>query len=1542
MGNLHFTASIDAAQFNKTLDEIEKRIKGIQDNTDGGNPFFNVSNLADGYAVIQSIGELASGIIKVRTEFQQIETTFAALLKNKAAANVLMQEVIKMSAETPFDLKDIADGTTQLLTLGASGKTAAEDLKLLGDVAAGTATPINELATAYGALRQKGEASDEELQQFASKGIPVYEELAKILNTNVENVKYFAQAGKVSFSEVEQAFKAMNSQGGIFNGLMAQQASTLQGSMAQLSNAFSNMFNGIVQDHERLIGGAISTTTDLVNHYEIVFNTLETLVVAYGAYKAAIVTTTALQALSVAAGNIGAWLSLAKYIRTAADAQVWFNLVSNANPYALVASAIALVTLAVFHYTENLTAAEIAQRNLNDAEEQAKKQREELAKTTNDLTATIRSETATRFQQMEAFQQLKALYPALYKEMDIDTFKKQDAIQTQKELNKVLDELSVAEAEEQYRRAIAKVQELDEKIKKLKANADDSNLGDLVGSLKDLEAAKKELEALNEKVKQQKELYYEANTPLAEQVAHYQQIKSQLEASKKKLEETLPPFVSIKKESNIIQDLLKQMSLQGLLSDLNAANTKMALLKGKMKQEDFDFSVGLAKATDQKDGKGLMDLEKLALTENQVNALAQAVKNVKADINQSSPEFKKLQAFYNRLTASNKSTTKAAPAGSIEYWNTISKKAGELLQRINPLAKDGQKEIDRLQQQKIEADKKAEEVAKIINIQSFEETLEEKKNQYQLYQQWIILKGKESADKEFSELKNSGKTYSDYLQAQILALEEKAGSGNISTKDKENLVKLKGESLRIFKEEIEEKKTQYELYNKWVEYYGKETADKQFEDLRQSGTNYKAYLQTQIAALEAKIKDGKATTEDKNNLITLKANIDVSDEGLEKFKKRITDVKENAKSLTEYLEALEKENENLKLTGNKDRIAFVNEQIIETEKKRKALLVDFLNEFNLQEQKRLEIQRKYSDMRAQLDAQYADKKTQVYLNALNKIIGQEKDALQKYDVAAILKNSKGYQELQKIIIGSEDTILRARIESTKKVLDDLAKKGLQNTEEYKKQLQSLIDLQEKLVNNQIGFFSKVGSIFGQLSKESGGVLSVIGDIGRGISGVAANSGRLVELGKIISTTKAAVESASTDQEKAEALAVGNQKKQIAQAMTAAEMAVQAINDMTAVLKNKKDKEKAYYDLVINQQLSYNKLLNDEIRLKAQSESFFTADTASVLTDSIAARTDALKNFNQSLSALLDSGKAKDGTETGVNVTKALGAFLYNPIKAFSATETRDKLTPILEKYPDLYNKAVGGVKGFNKALAQSLIASNALDDATKEQLQTTLDWVEQYEKAQEQLKQSIISLTGQIGENLRDALVNAFREGQTAAEAFGKTVEKVMENILIQALYTKLLKPVIDQLGNEFEASYATDSNGNLIGDGNLIDDIERFTVYGPKAAEEYWNGIAAAQKSFEDKGFDLFKPDTTGSSGGGGMSGAIKGITEATAGVLEGQINAIRISQASNLEVNRSQLMALSKIANNSEYLQYLELLKSIDKKLTAKNDLRAIGVDG
>lgn len=444
----------------------------------------------------------------------------------------------------------------------------------------------------------------------------------------------------------------------------------------------------------------------------------------------------------------------------------------------------------------------------------------------------------------------------------------------------------------------------------------------------------------------------------------------------------------------------------------------------------------------------------------------------------------------------------------------------------------------------------------------------------------------------------------------------------------------------------------------------------------------------------------------------------------------------------------------------------------------------------------------------------------------------------------------------------------------------------------------------------------------------------IGEIARGFDAAAVSFEQMLKISKIYEEGAAKASTASSHIDRQIIEAQTKQQAQMAFALLAAQKAVEAINYIGNTLKSQKEKQKDYYNTVINQQHQYNLLLNDEIRLRSQANSLYKAPIGSIIKDSLSAGANAAKELNSSLEALSE-GKAKDGVKTATNGLKLIKSLIFNPVGVFDSVETVDKLVPLLEKYDKLIEiDPSTGTKKLNVELAKTLISTKAVDDATAEYLQRAIEWTEKYNEAQKQLNDSIIALTGEIGENLTNALVNAFRAGETAAKALGDTVAEVIENIVIDAIKLQYIKPIVDRLTADIKASYAPG------GDGEITDDLQRFKEYGLKPMQDGFNTIEKAQQDIlKTMGIDIFKP-TNGSSASG-LSGRIEGVSQESVSVAIGQMNAIRIDLAQQNDMMRNQLLHLSKISANSDFLPYLKSIDDRLKKIEGKSDdLRSGGL--
>lgn len=334
---------------NSGLKKGETEAKAIwnQMGNDAEKTGARISNIWKGVLSTAAIAGFVKQMVKYRGEFQQLEIAFTTMLKSGDKAKKLMSDLTQFAAETPFGLQSAASGAKQLIAYGSTAESVIGELRMLGDVAAGTGQSINDLVYLYGTLRTQGRAFAMDIRQFAGRGIPIYDELAKVLNTSKDKVNEFVTAGKVGFAEIEQAFKNMTSAGGMYGGLMEEQSKSVTGRIEQLRDAIDMMFNDIGKSSEGIIYSAISGATSLVENYEKIGKVLAGLITTYGTYKAVLIATASIQKSNIILGEVRAFLQLTKAIKSAKDAQLLLNMAMKSNPLIMLASIVAGITAAV-------------------------------------------------------------------------------------------------------------------------------------------------------------------------------------------------------------------------------------------------------------------------------------------------------------------------------------------------------------------------------------------------------------------------------------------------------------------------------------------------------------------------------------------------------------------------------------------------------------------------------------------------------------------------------------------------------------------------------------------------------------------------------------------------------------------------------------------------------------------------------------------------------------------------------------------------------------------------------------------------------------------------------------------------------------------------------------------------------------------------------------------------------------------------------------------------------------------------------------------
>lgn len=323
----------------QTAERVEKDGKSIDDVISN---IQNSMNIAIGG---WSIGKFVNQMMQVRGQFQQTEMAFKTMLQSEEKADALMKQLIRTAAVTPFGVEDVTEGAKQLLAFNVAAEDVNKTLIGLGDVAAGMGLNLKDLVMLYGTTIAKGKMDTMDLYQFLNRGIPIADEIAKVMGLDVTNaikeVQKQIKAGKVTSDIFIQAMQSMTAEGSKFGGLMEAQSKTITGQISNIEDAIEQMFNELGKSQEGVINSGLGVVSTLVENWETVGKVLMTVVAAYGVYKAAVLAMIAIEKARIAIGSAQAFLSLARSISSAKDAMLLFNMATSANPLGLLLGTVA-------------------------------------------------------------------------------------------------------------------------------------------------------------------------------------------------------------------------------------------------------------------------------------------------------------------------------------------------------------------------------------------------------------------------------------------------------------------------------------------------------------------------------------------------------------------------------------------------------------------------------------------------------------------------------------------------------------------------------------------------------------------------------------------------------------------------------------------------------------------------------------------------------------------------------------------------------------------------------------------------------------------------------------------------------------------------------------------------------------------------------------------------------------------------------------------------------------------------------------------------
>ena len=315
-----------------------------------------------------------------------------------------------------------------------------------------------------------------------------------------------------------------------------------------------------------------------------------------------------------------------------------------------------------------------------------------------------------------------------------------------------------------------------------------------------------------------------------------------------------------------------------------------------------------------------------------------------------------------------------------------------------------------------------------------------------------------------------------------------------------------------------------------------------------------------------------------------------------------------------------------------------------------------------------------------------------------------------------------------------------------------------------------------------------------------------------------------------------------------------------------------------------------------------------------------------------------------------------------------------------------------EKVFDASKASIENLKQQKVVLEQMIRLEKDKKEADQDKINGYKDQINSINNAIEDMKQSMIdrALNGinakGLADQLADALTSAFQNGEDAATAMGKTVDKILADMVKNALKMKLLEGPMQSVVDKMLASMGfsnIDNTSQIKAVQDQITALEKeknkyigVTGMGIRmklqqkidALKSQMNGlingqsvngsfdglteaerqelkdmIASASQNYTNALGEYEALFSGVAENAMGLKGDIKGITEKTAGALEAQINAIRIYQVEGLSVQKACQLVFIQSLQNLVLIEFnTRRLHSIDSTLAEMNGKMKKGLAG
>lgn len=331
---------------------LGKNAQVTQSNLSLARSFGYIRNRLVYALTLGAITNFVKQIYEVRGEYEMLERSLGILIDDARKGSEIFEELNQMALKSPFTLMELGGAAKQLTAYNFAAEEVVDTTRRLADISAALGVPMERLTYNLGQIKAQGVLNARDARDFANAGLAIVPMLAQMYTEQkrfgdemVTTAQVYDMMSKkmVTYKDVMAVLTKVTDEGGKFFDYQAKQAETLRVKMANLTLAFNNMLNEIGKEEQSTLELPLKSLKLLFENWRDVVRVVNSVVVAYGAYKAAAMLVYVWNQRMAIAGAVKSFYDLAKAVGIAKAAMIQFNVVLDANPIGLITAALGAV-----------------------------------------------------------------------------------------------------------------------------------------------------------------------------------------------------------------------------------------------------------------------------------------------------------------------------------------------------------------------------------------------------------------------------------------------------------------------------------------------------------------------------------------------------------------------------------------------------------------------------------------------------------------------------------------------------------------------------------------------------------------------------------------------------------------------------------------------------------------------------------------------------------------------------------------------------------------------------------------------------------------------------------------------------------------------------------------------------------------------------------------------------------------------------------------------------------------------------------------------